>query len=67
MSFGDKKSILVIDDDVTIRKLISHHLTLQDYKVHLASNPEEGFDQLFNNQIDLVLCDVIMDKKTCLI
>jgi len=62
MSFGDKKSILVIDDDVTIRKLISHHLTLQDYKVHLASNPEEGFDQLFNNQIDLVLCDVIMDK-----
>ena len=62
MSVSDKKSILVIDDDITIRKLISHHLNLNNYKVYLASNTVEGFDQLFNNKIDLVLCDIIMDK-----
>ena len=62
MSNNDKKSILVIDDDITIRKLISHHLTLNNYKVLLASNTNEAFDLLYKNAIDLVLCDVIMDK-----
>jgi sigma-B regulation protein RsbU (phosphoserine phosphatase) len=62
MSSNDKKSILVIDDDVTIRKLISHHLNLNNYKVFLAANTDEGFSQLKNNKIDLVLCDIIMDK-----
>jgi phosphoserine phosphatase RsbU/P len=62
MSNSDKKSILVIDDDITIRKLISHHLNLNNYKVILASDTNEAFEQLYNNTIDLVLCDVIMDK-----
>lgn len=62
MSVDQKKSILVIDDDITIRKLISHHLNLNHYKVYLATNADEGFDQLYNNKIDLVLCDVTMDN-----
>ena len=62
MSVSEKKSILVIDDDITIRKLISHHLNLNNYKFYLASNTDEGFNLLFNNNIDLVLCDIIMDK-----
>ena len=62
MSDSEKKSILVIDDDITIRKLISHHLNLNNYKFYLASNTDEGFNLLFNNNIDLVLCDIIMDK-----
>jgi sigma-B regulation protein RsbU (phosphoserine phosphatase) len=62
MSVSEKKSILVIDDDITIRKLIAHHLNLNNYKVFLASNTDEGFEQLFNNDMDLVLCDIIMDK-----
>ena len=62
MSTTTTKSILVIDDDVIIRKLISHHLVLNNYKVFLASSADEGFEELFNNNIDLVLCDVIMDK-----
>ena len=62
MGDSEKKSILVIDDDVTIRKLINHHLNLNNYKVYLASNSDEGFDLLYKNNIDLVLCDIIMDK-----
>lgn len=62
MSTNGKKSVLVIDDDIIIRKLISHHLVLNDFKVYLASNSDEGFEQLNNNHIDLVLCDVIMEK-----
>ena len=59
---SDSESILVIDDDITIPKLISHHLNLDHYKFYLASNTDEGFNLLFNNNIDLVLCDIIMDK-----
>ena len=62
MSVSEKKSILVIDDDITIRKLIAHHLNLNNYKVYLASNTDEAFQELFNNDMDLVLCDIIMDK-----
>lgn len=62
MSDNDKKSILVIDDDITIRKLLFHHLNLNKYNVYLASSSDEGFKELFNNDIDLVLCDIMMDK-----
>src|SRR3972149_7780878 len=62
MLVDGKKSILVIDDDITIRKLISHHLKLNQFKVFLAANTDEGFNQLYGNKIYLVLCDVSMGK-----
>ncbi|WP_290662115.1 response regulator [Ignavibacterium sp.] len=58
----DKKSILVIDDDVTIRKLITHHLKLNNYSTYEAKNAEEAFKVLKESHIDLVLSDVTMDE-----
>ena len=58
MFADDKKTILVIDDDITIRKLLSHHLILNNYKVLQAQDTDEGFQFLDENQVDLVLCDV---------
>ncbi len=60
MNNDDKKSVLIIDDDITIRKLISHHLKIKDYGVLEATNPDEGFEHLHNQKVDLVLCDVTM-------
>lgn len=57
----EKKKILVLDDDITIRKLLKHHLTKNDYNVFEAKNANEGTEHLKNNSIDLVLCDVTMD------
>jgi len=62
MKDADKKSILVIDDDVTIRKLITHHLKLNNYNTFEAKNAEEAFQILGKTQIDLVLSDVTMDE-----
>jgi len=62
MSVEAKKSVLVIDDDLIIRKLISHHLNLNNFKVLLAANSDEGFQLLKDNDVDLVLCDIMMDK-----
>lgn len=60
MQKEEEKSILVIDDDITIRKLITHHLKLNNYKVFEAINTDEGFSVLNEEKIDLVLCDVML-------
>ncbi len=57
-----KKSILIIDDDVTIRKLLSHHLKNNNYVVHESEGPSKAFELLKEKQVDLVLCDVTMDE-----
>lgn len=62
MKDAEKKSILVIDDDVTIRKLITHHLKLNNYSTYEAKNAEEAFKVLKESHIDLVLSDVTMDE-----
>ncbi len=56
----ENKTVLIIDDDITIRKIISHSLKKNDYKVVEAENPDEGFVALNSEKIDLVLCDVTM-------
>ena len=59
---NNKKSILVIDDDLTIRKLLTHHLKSNDYQTFEAKDANGGFDVLKEKNIDLVLCDVTMDE-----
>jgi sigma-B regulation protein RsbU (phosphoserine phosphatase) len=61
MSSEPQKSILVIDDDQTIRKLISFNLGKIGYNIQEARSAVEGFNHLNTSKIDLVLCDVKMD------
>lgn len=61
MNDNEKDIILVIDDDIVIRKLLKHHLDKNNYHVIEAAGPEEGMDHLSANPVDLVLCDVTMD------
>jgi sigma-B regulation protein RsbU (phosphoserine phosphatase) len=56
------KTVLIIDDDVTIRKLLIHHLNANNYNTLEAENAEDGMDCLDNKNVDLVLCDVTMGK-----
>ena len=56
------KTVLIIDDDVTIRKLLNHHLNANKYNTLEAENAEEGIKCLESNNIDLVLCDVMMGE-----
>ncbi|MCE1189636.1 MAG: response regulator [Ignavibacteria bacterium] len=61
MSENSDKTILIIDDDLTVRKLLSFHLRKKDYHVLEAGGSEEGFSYLNSERVDLVLCDVNMD------
>ncbi|HVO73205.1 MAG TPA: response regulator [Ignavibacteriaceae bacterium] len=62
MTEPNSKTILLIDDDITIRKLVSRHLKNEHYNVLEADGSKEGFNHLQNNPVDLVLCDVTMDE-----
>ena len=56
----EQKSILIIDDDITIRKLIQHHLKKNGFSILAAEGSDDGFKYLGENKVDLVLCDVTM-------
>ena len=58
----DGKTVLIIDDDITIRKLLSHQLKVNNYKTWEAESADEAFNYLENQNIDLVLCDVNLGK-----
>lgn len=62
---GSKKCLLVIEDDVRMKRGIKDFLTSQNYIVLEAGDGEEGISifQGKNNEIDLILLDVMMPKK----
>lgn len=62
MSDNSDKTILIIDDDLTVRKLISFNLRKKGYQVLEAGGPGEGFTFLDTSKVDLVLCDVGMEE-----
>ncbi|MDP2364601.1 MAG: response regulator, partial [Ignavibacteria bacterium] len=61
MSESEKRSVLIIDDDKTIRKLIIHHLRLNNFLPFEAEDPYQAFEILKKEKIDLVLSDVTME------
>lgn len=54
----NEPQILVIDDEVQIRKLLEITLTSHDYKVHLAATGKEGILLAASHQPDLVILDL---------
>lgn len=55
-------SILIIDDEKSIRKTLSEILTFEDYKVDEAADGEEGLKKFKDRTYDVVLCDIKMPK-----
>ena len=53
-------SILIIDDEPTIRMLLSRILELEGYEVHQAKDRASGLDALKKFDIQIILCDVFL-------
>ena len=51
-------SILVIDDEIQIRKLLEISLEANDYKVNFAVNGKDGITAAASHQPDLILLDL---------
>lgn len=63
------KSVLIVEDEATLRDIYSFILSTQGYHVQTARNGVEGIEQLRAHTPDVVLLDVfmpIMDGKEVL-
>ena len=58
------KSILVADDDRSMRKALAFELTDLGYAVTEAQDGGEAIRLIRNEPFDLVICDLIMPKAT---
>ncbi len=56
------KTILVVDDSLTVRKATSRILKLSGYNVLTAKDGKEGFEMFSSNDPDLVITDVEMPR-----
>jgi len=58
----NSKKVLVIDDEVQIRRVIELKLKNRGYQVLMANNGEEGLEIIKTQQPDVVITDIRMPK-----
>jgi PAS domain S-box-containing protein len=64
VAMGQDETILVVEDEVSVRNLVVRTLASQGYRVLEADNGEMGYELALRHseEIDLVLTDVVMPK-----
>ncbi|KOA21509.1 transcriptional regulatory protein SrrA [Clostridium homopropionicum DSM 5847] len=58
----EKETILVVDDEKEIRRLIEIYLNSEGYNTLLAGNGEEALKILERNEVHLIVLDIMMPK-----
>jgi DNA-binding NtrC family response regulator len=56
------KTILLVDDDASLRRVLAHHLMEAGYQVLTAANGKEGLDVFTENQVEMVITDIQMPE-----
>ncbi len=57
---GDKKQILVADDEPNLRRVLGAQLAREGHDVQLVANGQEALTYLHENHVDLLICDLRM-------
>jgi DNA-binding response OmpR family regulator len=60
----NKKTVLLIEDDIFLRELVGIKLRESKYQVTEASNGQEGLEKLLAQEYDIVLLDIMIPIKT---
>ena len=55
-----KETILIIDDDAALAKIVQINLEREGYKTVVASSGVEGLQKAYSNQPNLVILDIMM-------
>lgn len=59
----ERRKILVVDDEMRIRKIVKDFLRKNDYEVLEAEDGEQALDIFFEDKsIQLIICDIMMPK-----
>lgn len=56
------KTILIVDDELRMRKLLSDFLSREGYRIIEADNGKTALEKLSQEKIDLVILDVMMPE-----
>lgn len=59
-----KQTILIIDDDVKLNRLLAEYLSGFGFKVATAAHPDDGLKALRQQQVDLVILDIMLPAAT---
>lgn len=62
VNITDRGKVLLVDDDVTILKLLEDALTAEGYTVYICDDPESVPDLIALTRPDVVILDVIMPR-----
>lgn len=55
-------SVLIVEDDVSIRQLIKYDLEQANFDVDTASDGYEGFKMVYEKEYDIVILDLMMPR-----
>lgn len=55
-------TILIIEDNRTLRENISEFLEIEGYAVVTAKNGKDGFEKAFQIMPDIIVCDLLMPE-----
>jgi len=55
------KKVLIVDDDLDVREIITEALSSNGYSVETAETGEEGYEKFETFKPDLVILDLIME------
>ena len=58
----DKKSILIVDDNIELIDFVKEYLEPKFMKVYTAYNGKEALDTISRNSIDIVVSDIMMPE-----
>ncbi len=56
------KTILITDDDESLRRVLEYNLSKKGYRLLLASNGEEALNIFKSEDVDIVVTDIKMEK-----
>jgi two-component system response regulator VicR len=59
---SNKKTVLVVDDEIAIVELLKHHLTLEGYNVLEANDGITAIEIATEKRPDLILLDIMLPK-----
>lgn len=57
------KKVLVVEDEISIQRILQYDLMQSGFSVDLASDGEEGLQKALTNQYDVMLLDIMLPKR----
>ena len=57
------KKVLVVEDEISIQRILQYDLMQSGFSVDLASDGEEGLQKALADEYDVMLLDVMLPKR----